>query len=1259
MKALGFLVWFLVWLGCVWCSVVGVAAAQGLRYEVALKALRSPVHLDSLGRDYTLSGGLQTGVGAPVFHAGTYAWEGGVAPIEVTDLEYVPVSFAVAERPSWLQESIAPTASIANGRGELHLSVKIPAFQDRGGQLYQLRSFRVKKSLTARNTRRVPQSATPADYTRVAHSQLASGRWWRFYVEKSGVYNLTYNELRDLGIEAPAALSVWGGHPHQLPYDNATPHVDDLEQIPVRWITQDGIPKPGDYALFFLEGPSWWEYNSEHDMYDYHEHDYERRAHYFFTTSRPTSSLPSVNSPAPTRRQADYMGMWGIIGRKTNLRFSGREFFGDQFDFTVERTYNTGLRRGVVGSTAKCFARLAASSKRVSGFNISVGGGLVASLEIEPSFFIDSQLALVKGVQGSFTLPSSNLELTLRYLRPTYSSTGWLSRMWVNARQPFPATANQLLFFADRGGDNTTYTAFDFPAYAPEVELWNVTYLFHPFHYPSLSQASALPAHQLILFDRTRVPGVKIEGEVENQDLHGDEIPELLLVAHERFLGQAELIADIYRESPLVAYKKIKVVNAEAIYNEFSSGNRDVSAIRNYARSLYWRGGGATGSFRHLLLIGKANYDLREHWEEYNLLPNYQSLFSVSPYSSFGSDDIFGFLDPNENAEQGALDIGIGRYAVVNTEDMEILLRRERIYHTPANWGTWLTRAVMLADDEDNLAYMIGSDSLAQRIERDRKDIRIKRLYADAFTQENRWYHSYYPTLNKELNRQMNRGAYLLNYVGHGSTKALGHEEFFGLKDARAWRNIKHLPILVASSCFFANNDWEQDLTLGRDMLFMPQGGSIAIVAATRLTYNYSNQLFNSHLLRSIFPSASMPQYHALGDAVRVAKNKTPGGENRSKYALLGNPALPLPNFSAKVVWRELNGAPLQGLLDTLRAGQKVTVEVEVVQADGQPLDGDVHLQLLGPEQTLRTRDNDGNGVYEYKDRPYTFFRGTATCSAGRARFSFIVPKDMDIAYGQGLSSMLAQSEARLASGGYDQFIVGGRVAEAEVTDHDGPEIEIFWDDYARRQISTVSSNAKLLVRLRDSSGINISAAGVGHDLVATLVHEGKEERIVLNDFYVAEKDSYQAGEVHYYFSNLEAGKYSLTITASDVYNNTSEKQVTFEVGDPAKAAISNLLNYPNPFTSGTSFYFDGTRPGQAAEVMIQIYTPDGLLVRTLHFSEPTPGLRLGPFYWDGRDDAGREIGRGVYFYRVRLRYLGNWTEKGAKTERYEKLLKL
>lgn len=1233
--------------------------AQTAHYQVEWNTSRPIINLDSLGRDYQLSGGDRTSQGC-IVHRGIYPWYGNEHGVEIQNIEYEPLTTAVVAYPKWLHTVESPTAEILNARGEMLLQTTIPAFKYENGQLYRLKQYYVLAAHKS-SSKRVPRQVSVADYTKVTHSVLATGKWQKIGILKSGIYKIEYDELTKRGFDNPANLSVWGGQPFQLPYDNATPNIDDLQPIPVEWITRSGQPKPGDYALVFLDGATWWTYNSVREMYDYHEHDYDSVSHYFITTDRTPRPLQVKSSPEPTHRQNYYLGVWGYIGRTTNLRYSGREFFGFQFDFRLDRKLQTELKNCVTGTPAKIYARLAASAPTQSAFSIAVDGIKVGDLEIPPTPTYSSDLAKIVERVFTFPIASETPNIELRYQRPSYAATGWLSRLWINARVQFPTEPEQHILYTEHAAALTGQLGFQFPNYDPEqIELWEVSDRFKAFRFASLTQASVpdnTPA-RLVLFNPKAALTVKWLGNVENQNLHNIDVPELLVVAHEKFLPAAEAIADIYRNSSLSQVKNIAVVSAQQVYNEFASGNRDVCAIRNLSRFLYWKTGGPTSPYRYLLLVGRPYFKLRLRHDDINLLPNYQSENSVNSDLSFASDDIFGFLDPAENAQTGALDIGIGRYAVQMTEQANQLIRHEQAYHTMNNWGEWLTNVVMLADDEDALSYMRGCDTMATRIEKERKDILVKRLYVDRLRQDNSWGKAHFTQVNKLLNQTMNKGAFLLNYVGHGSSSRLGHEYFFTLDDAKSWRNLQKLPILVAASCFFASADWDGDYLLGQNMLFMPQGGSIALIAANRLTFNYSNQLFNAHLLRAIFPNTTSPQYRSLGDALRVSKNKTPGSENKSKYLLLGNPILPLPNFAAKAKLVALNGKPLNGTNDTIRAGQPITLGVEVHYPDATPLDGELTLQLFGPKRTVKTQNNDGDGVFEFEERPNTVFRGKAEVVNGKATVDFILPIDMELDYDTGLIALFATSKRALANGAYDNFIMGGRYAK-QSADSEGPQIEIAWNDYAKRTHNLVSSNALLLVRLADSSGINISGAGLGHDLLATLTGQGKEERILLNDFYTADTNSHQKGEVRYHFTNLKPGKYTLRIDAYDVYNNHSSRTIDFEVGEPKNAQIANLLNYPNPFTQSTNFYFDSTRPGQPVEVMIQIYTTDGNLVRTLHFSESSPAPRLGPFFWDGKDEWGNDIGRGVYFYRVRLRYIENWIEQGATTESFEKLLKL
>ena len=198
-------------------------------------------------------------------------------------------------------------------------------------------------------------------------------------------------------------------------------------------------------------------------------------------------------------------------------------------------------------------------------------------------------------------------------------------------------------------------------------------------------------------------------------------------------------------------------------------------------------------------------------------------------------------------------------------------------------------------------------------------------------------------------------------------------------------------------------------------------------------------------------------------------------------------------------------------------------------------------------------------------------------------------------------------------------------------------------------------------MRLSDESGINCSGAAQGHNLLLELTHEasGASESIVLNDFYTADENTYQQGRIQYQLTNLQEGKYHARVTAWDAVNNKGTEEFTFDVVLNQNARVENLLNYPNPFTEATAFYLDVTSNEQPVEVLIQIFSVDGQLVRTLRHYDPTRQGRIGPIYWDGTDSYGRRIARGVYFYRAKVHFCKTKDLDPRSVERYEKLVLL
>ncbi len=193
--------------------------------------------------------------------------------------------------------------------------------------------------------------------------------------------------------------------------------------------------------------------------------------------------------------------------------------------------------------------------------------------------------------------------------------------------------------------------------------------------------------------------------------------------------------------------------------------------------------------------------------------------------------------------------------------------------------------------------------------------------------------------------------------------------------------------------------------------------------------------------------------------------------------------------------------------------------------------------------------------------------------------------------------------------------------------------------------------NPTLLVKLKDEYGINTTGNGLGHDLVAFL-DNNTDKQYVLNDYYEALQDLSNEGVVRYGFKNLSLGPHSVKVRAWDVLNNPAEAVLDFVVAADAKMALDHVLNYPNPFKDRTSFVFEHNRPNSDLEITIWIYNMNGLLVKTIKTTQMSGGYRSDPIDWDGCDEHGARIGRGVYLYRLKVR-----TSNGEFAEKTQKVI--
>ena len=247
------------------------------------------------------------------------------------------------------------------------------------------------------------------------------------------------------------------------------------------------------------------------------------------------------------------------------------------------------------------------------------------------------------------------------------------------------------------------------------------------------------------------------------------------------------------------------------------------------------------------------------------------------------------------------------------------------------------------------------------------------------------------------------------------------------------------------------------------------------------------------------------------------------------------------------------------------------------------------------------------------------------------------MPKDISYTYGYGRLSYYAQIGNSDAGGSFDSVYVGGS-SDNVISDNVGPEMQIFLNNESFANKGITGENPVLIVKLNDANGINTVGNGIGHNITATLSNGSKTEKIELNEYYESKLDSYQEGEIKYTFNKLNAGNYKLTVKAWDVVNNSSEISTEFTVLESSKFTIDRVFNYPNPFTTSTGFQFEHNRPGDDLQILVQIFTVSGKLVKTINKSISSSGSRVADIRWDAKDDYGDKLARGVYVYRLKVK---------------------
>ncbi|GAB3178311.1 type IX secretion system sortase PorU [Telluribacter humicola] len=1093
---------------------------------------------------------------------------------------------------------------------------------------------------------------------------LTEGSWRRLSSTQTGIYKINAALLRKMGFDLttlnPQYLQLYGNGGAMLPQANSTPRPQGLTQNAV-WVTgqEDGRFDESDMLYFYAEAPHQVLYDSARAGFRHQINYYADTTYYFLTQGKApglrvmgTESV-SVEGGKTVDQFDDY---WFHEEESVNLLQSGREWWGEYLGLNGQLNLSIPLPGIVPGTEARLWTRAIASAQVATRFRWQVNGQEVGEQPVGTvstyRYDLRAQIAEKDYFYQVPASPPSAFTVGVQFDKNGQANAqAYLDYIALQAKRRLQQYDGQQVYrFLPATSDTVLYRI---QVNSSDWLWWDVTVPHSP-HQALLQRTSAGIAHfraQGGRQVRTYVGFLPQQAldplawqHVPNQQITNSPVPDLLIVTAKAWETEAQRLAQHRRQHDRL---DVQVVTTDQVYNAYSAGRADVSAIRDFVRHLYQK---APDKLKYLLLFGDATYDYRNRnrtlspAQQQNWVPVYESRESLHPVFTYSSDDYFGFLENSEGEWQEStagdhtLEIGIGRLPAKTAEEARTMVDKLVYYDTsPRTKGAWRNRISFVADDGDGNIHQQHADELAGLTQ---SYLLPQRLFIDAFSQLTTSEGPKAPDLNAAVRRSVEEGTLILNYTGHGGISGWAEEQVLMLSDMLSLRGYNNMPLLVTATCEFGRYD-DPALVSGAELMVLsPRGAAIGAVTTTRPVFASTNFSLNKAFYEAM---AAVGAGGRMGDIVRLTKNRSLSGSLNRNFTLLGDPSMRLARPGYEIQWAALP--------DTLRALQKVKLEGLVAERGSSSaestFEGMARVTLFDKPVSFRTAGSESTAATysEYRSR---LFDGMVSVRNGRFNVEFVVPRNIDYRLGEGRVSVYAVSKDSLHdAAGQLGIVVGG--SKNELSDRTPPQIRAYLNDSSFRDGQVVPASSVLWIEAADESGINISQAGLGHELLATL---NDSITFVLNEYFVTQTDDYRKGTIRFPLGLLPPGEYTVHVKIWDTYTNSSESTLRFIVGPESGIKLTRAIVFPNPFQEQLSFELEHTRDSEDIEVFFRIFSVSGQTLCTYRWiyytSEKTIREALQP-----ETLLSLPVVPGTYLYELSVRSV----KDGSSDRRAGKLL--
>ena len=1082
-------------------------------------------------------------------------------------------------------------------------------------------------------------------------SKLATGKWVKITIPESGVYEITYDELREMGFSNPGQVHVYGTGGNRISEQLNGSAADDLKQVP--------ILRTGNKICFYGNGPVAFtlsDFNSN-PHFTRVFNPYSQVGCYFLTEEADSDVLPEGMPEVSVTDYVDNPVSLDFFYHERDLMSvsnSGKEMLGE--DISKRRIYINYYLPHLADSTIVVHTTIAAFPNEMVYANAVLHSGGTTDTTV----YSTASSRINKGsssVYYNYASPYAKLKLTKPAERGLYepkitfvtdTGTTTMARLdyciltYKHENILADAADNQLFmgYGVTRGNDR-----FMLPNAPSGTVVWNINNTNSPMEVTTSTyndnSGSGLAFYAGLATRSTYVafnPAKtlkKISGykPVENQNLHGMQVPDFLIITSDAFLEQANRLADLHRAVDGI---DVAVVTQDQVFNEFSSGTRDAMAYRLLCKMLYDRD---SNKFKNLLLFGTGSFDNREIMGQHpDDLLTYQSDNSHVENNSFTSDDFFGLLDNNSgsNIAGDKLRIGVGRITCVDADEARSDVDKIVEYYANPDYGVWRYIALVTSDSYDKGEFMFQAQGYQNQIESDLTGMHVNSVHDSMYPRS-----TTEPTFTvdrktaTEAKRFMcnflKSGAYFATYVGHA-----GPVSFTKLN--RMWTtgdvtrtSYPRYPIFSTACCDVAHYD--NDTRGIAEMMFHKRdGGAIALLTSSRMVYSSPNDKLNRQFINALFSYDSKGVMTTLGEAYKESKlGFTSADVNKMSFFLLGDPAIKVNYPISRFNITSVNGTNMTGTQTAqISPLSRFEVRAQVVDAEGNidtGFNGDATVTLYDREDLFTTLSFSANSVLTereiYMNRP-KLAEITGRVVNGMFTGTLISPKspmasNKDVlirvyAHKTGSDYMVNGFTKRVRMLPFDE--------SAAITDNVAPVItSMFVNDEATfADGAMIAPNAMLYISARDNEGISMQTSSVAGSM--RLLLDGGKQSYEDVACYATVADGSKVVNVEFPLSNLSAGLHTLTYTVYDMLGNEASRTITFMVGQ--NSVVDLVADKMPAFLDGDVSFDVESELTRVPDMVVRVTDATGKLMWMTNASS-------FPVTWDMKDMDGNKVPAGLY----------------------------